>query len=123
MATLIRPHVEPIGPTTAVFIAPVETDPFGDPLPGAGAETEIPGCAFVPRSASEDSFRAATTSTEMMLLAPIYADDLDDGDAKAEHGTMRVDGQVYQIDGDPLPWRHLDGEHAGTQINLRRGGS
>jgi hypothetical protein len=111
-----RPFITPIGAETVIVVFPDSVDEFGDPVGSGAPGGRIEGCAVVPRSASEDSFRAATTTTDMLMIAPVYETDLD-----ATHSVVWR-GNTYEIQGTPVPWIHLSGEYAGTQVNLKRSG-
>jgi hypothetical protein len=114
VSVLWRP-IEAIGSETVTAKAELEEDANGDPIEGIGAEFDVVGCSVSPRNSSEDNFRSATTTEDMVLLAPVYETDL------SAQMTITWRGQTYTIEGEPAPWVHLDGEYAGTQANLKRG--
>lgn len=92
-----------------------ERDGNGDPIPGTGESFDIEGCAAWPTGTSEDNFRAATTTEDLTMLAPVYETDL------SEFMTVTRRGQKYTIEGKPAAWLNLDGSYAGTQVMLKRG--
>lgn len=114
MVVLWRP-IEPIGAETVTAQSEPEEDANGDPIPGTSEPFDITGCAIWPKGTSEDNFRAATTTEDQVMLAPVYETDL------AANMTITRRGQVYYVDGEPAAWVHMDGTYAGTQVNLRRG--
>lgn len=114
MTVLWRP-IDPIGAETVTAKAEPERDDNGDPIEGTGAEFDVLGCSVSPRNTSEDAFRAATTTEDMVLYAPVYETDL------SAQMTITWRGRTYTIDGKPAPWVHLDGTYAGTQANLEKG--
>ena len=114
MSVLWRP-IDAIGAETVTATPEQARDENGDPIEGAVTAFDIMGCSVSPRNSSEDNFRSATTTEDMVLLAPVYETDLS--------STMVITwrGQDYRIEGKPAPWVHLDGTYAGTQANLERG--
>lgn len=112
--TLQRP-IEPIGPETVTVTPEAQEDDNGDPIEGTAVPFDIDGCALWPKGTSEDGFRAATTTEDLVMLAPVFETDL------AANMTVTRRGVTYRIEGKPAAWIHLDGEYAGTQANLKWG--
>lgn len=112
--TLWRP-IDQLGGETITATPEPERDDNGDPIAGTAEPFDIEGCALWPKGTSEDSFRAATTTEDLVLLAPVYETDL------AADMTIERRGVTYRLDGEPAAWLHLDGSYAGTQANLKRG--
>lgn len=116
MVVLVRPHIDPIGVEVIVVKGEQEYDPFGDPIGGTAEDISIPGCHIYPKGADEAAFRAATTTDDLICLAPVWETDV------KSTAVIRWRGKDYHVDGNPMPWTYLDGEYAGTQINLVGGG-
>lgn len=114
MTVLWRP-IDAIGAETVTATPEQARDENGDPIEGEVEPFDILGCSVSPRNSSEDNFRAATTTEDMVLYAPVYETDL------LPTMTITWRGQTYTIDGKPAPWVHLDGTYAGTQANLEKG--
>lgn len=114
MSVLWRP-IDPIGGESVTVTPEPERDANGDPVGGSGTAFDIVGCALWPKGTSEENFRAATTTEDLVMLAPVYETDL------SSTMTVTYRGRDYQADGKPAPWIHLDGVYAGTQVNLKRG--
>lgn len=114
MTVLWRPIDKIAGETVTATPEP-QRDDNGDPIAGTSTPFDIVGCAVWPKGTSEDNFRAATTTEDLVLLAPVYETDL------AADMTITWRSQTYRVDGEPAPWVHLDGTYAGTQANLKRG--
>lgn len=113
--TLSRPEITPLGAEKITATPEPQLDPNGDPIPGTSDPFDIEGCALWPRGTSEDNFRSATTTEDLVLLAPVYETDL------SAQMTITWRGRTYHAEGQPAPWIHLDGVYAGTQLNLEWG--
>lgn len=116
MILLVRPHIDPLGEMTVVIKGQQEVDWAGDPIPGTAEDTNVPGCHVYPKGADEASFRASTTTDDLVCLAPIFETDV------KSTSVIVWRGKEYQVDGNPMPWLDLDGQYVATQINLTRGG-
>lgn len=114
MSVLWRP-IDAIGGETVTATPELQRDANGDPIAGSVTPFDIVGCAVWPKGTSEESFRAAVTTEDLVMLAPVYDTDL------SSTMTITYRGREYRIDGEPAPWTHLDGVYAGTQVNLKRG--
>jgi len=114
LVVLWRP-IEPIGEELVHVEVEPAVDENGDPIEGDATDFDVAGCSVSPRNTSEDNFRAATTTEDMVLFAPVYETDLS--------STMKVTWRerTYKIEGEPAPWVALDGVYMGTQANLKRG--
>lgn len=116
MVTLVRPHVRRIGAQTVTVQETQELDAHGDPIGDPPEPFDIPGCAVYPAGASEENFRAATTTDDVILIAPVY-----EGDIKSS-ATIAWRGKTFSVEGNPMPWLYGSGEVAGIQINLKHTG-
>jgi len=114
LVVLWRP-IDPIGAEMVTATPELQTDENGDPIEGTATPFDVMGCSVSPRNTSEDNFRAATTTEDMVLFAPVYETDL------SEQMTVTWREKTYRIDGEPAPWIALDGVYMGTQANLKRG--
>jgi len=114
VSVLWRP-IDAIGSETVTATPEQARDENGDPIDGDVEAFDIVGCSVSPRHTSEDNFRGATTTEDMVLYAPVYESDL------SSTMTITWRDQDYRIEGKPAPWVHLDGTYAGTQANLERG--
>lgn len=82
---------------TVQVIRPPGRDRFGDPLPGAATEFDLPGCLFAPGSSREPGFAANQVDTDGTLYAPPASD------VRATD-RVRVRGDVYEVVGKPQVW-------------------
>jgi hypothetical protein len=114
LVILHRPMRRLGGETVTVTPEP-ERDDNGDPIEGTAEPFDIVGCAVWPKGTGEDNFRAATTTEDLVLVAPVYETDL------AANVTVTRRGVVYRVDGRPAPWIGYDGRIDGTQANLKWG--
>lgn len=72
------------------------------------------GCQVFPRRSTEASGRETTTIVGMTALIP-------DMDAQIDPaGVITWRGKDYDIEGEPGPWRYMDGEGAGLEVAMRR---
>ena len=74
-------------------------DPYGDPLPGADAETDLPGAAFDPGGSLEpvEVGRAQTVTTPKVYFYRSSPD-------VVSTDRLRVRGLTYQVIGRPALW-------------------
>lgn len=71
-------------------------------------------CQVFPRRSTEATGRESTTIVGMTALIPDVDAELD------PDGTLTWRGKVYKIDGEPGPWRFMDGEGACLEVAMRR---
>lgn len=90
------------------MIRPPGRDRFGDRLPGAATETDLPGCLFAPGPSREVGFAANTVDTDGTIYAPPGSD-------VRETDQIRVRGEVYNVVGKPQVWGT-----SGVVVALRR---
>jgi hypothetical protein len=82
---------------TVQVIRPPGRDRFGDPLPGAATEFDLPGCLFAPGPSREPGFATNMVDTDGTLYAPPASD------VRATD-RVRVRGDVYEVVGKPQVW-------------------
>lgn len=82
---------------TVQVIRPPGRDRFGDPLPTAATEFDLPGCLFAPGPSVEPGFAANTVDTDGTVYAPTGSD------VRATD-KIRIRGDVYQVVGKPQVW-------------------
>jgi hypothetical protein len=109
------PPPYPLGETVTFIRAGEPTqDDYGNDVPGAPVETDVPGCAVWPRASSEDVQGRLQVTEGLNVVAP-YGTDVQ------PHDRARVRGVLYDVDGDPGEWSSpLTGTRAGVQIELTR---
>lgn len=95
--------------------APGGVDQYGDPIPGSVTESPIADSFFGPRTSSDVDGRGRDGVTVgLNLFAPIGTD-LDRTDQ------VKVDGELYDIDGEIAPWKHpWTGWEPGIVVALKR---
>lgn len=87
-------------------------DQHGDPLPTA--PHDIADCIVYPRYSSENDTRGEQVIVGKAVLAPPGADIL-------ATDQVRIDGVVYDVEGEPGDWSHPFVDwHAGVQVALTR---
>lgn len=111
---ILQRPIRRLGGETVTATPEPQLDDNGDPIAGTAEPFDIVGCAIWPKGTSEDNFRAATTTEDMVMLAPVYETDL------SAEMTIERRGATYRVDGRPAPHVHYDGAYAGTQVNLKR---
>lgn len=85
----------PLGATiTVTLINPVDADRFGDPT-GPATETSVPGCWMWTDLGTENTDHADTVTAIGVLLAPAGTD-------IRALSRVRIAGQTWEVDGDPL---------------------
>lgn len=100
---------------TATVIRAGGRDRFGDPLPAS--EHTVDGCTFFPRRAGEqtreDNHGASTVIVGAVLFAPVDADIV-------ATDRIRLDGVVYDVEGEPGKWDDARGDLSVLEVALRR---
>lgn len=97
-------HALPQGDTvTIIRPGPPTRDSYGNDVPGAPTETVVPGCGIAPRdstgSASNELTDARDTVISGLTLYAPYGTDIRATDK------VRVDGQLYEVEGLPGGFR------------------
>ncbi len=82
---------------TVTVIRPPARDRFGDRMPGADTEFDVPGCLFAPGPSREPGFATNQVDTDGTVYAPPGADFL-------ATDKVRVRGDVYTVVGKPQVW-------------------
>lgn len=106
-----------IGQTVTVLRStPGGYDADGDPVTSTTAEHDIEGCAVAPRTSEPVDGRGRQgVIVGLTLYAPAGADLL-------HTDQVRIDGVVYEIDGEPGVWRSPYSDTvAGIEVALARG--
>lgn len=104
-----------IGARTVTVIRELKTDRLDDPPQGPPAEHDIEGCAVLPRSSQEEG-RGWVIVEGRMIIAPHGADVLADD-------RVRVDGKVWDVDGEPGDYEDKKARGKATIFYLKRQGS
>jgi hypothetical protein len=106
---------------TIVRANPGGTDQFGDPIAGTTVEIDVPGAAWAPRtqgagpSASEIHDRGRQGVIEGLSVYLPYGTDLRPTDQ------LRLDGVLYEVEGDPGSWwSPFTGRTPGIEVAVRR---
>jgi hypothetical protein len=106
---------------TIVRANPGGTDQFGDPVTGTTVEITVPGAAWAPRtqgvgpSAGEVHDRGRQGVIEGLTVYLPYGTDLHPSDQ------LRLDGRLYEVEGDPGEWWNpMSGRLAGLEVAVRR---
>jgi hypothetical protein len=90
MVTIIRP-----GPPTQ--------DEYGNDVPGAPVEIEVPGCAIAPRDGSGAGSNELTQARDTVIVGlTVYAPA---GTDLRSTDQMRVRGELYEVDGEAGAFR------------------
>lgn len=90
-------------------------DPYGNPVPGADVEVEIPTLGIAPRVSSE--FNEPGRNAVIVGLSVYFPRGTD---VKASDG-FRVRGEVYEVDGEPGDWRNpFTGVARGIEVALSK---
>lgn len=93
---------------TVQVIRPPGRDRFGDPLPDAETEFDLPGCLFAPGPSRELGFGTNQVDTDGTVYAPPGSD-------VRETDQMRVRGRIFNVVGQPQVWGT-----SGVVVALRR---
>lgn len=100
---------------TVVRIRPLGTDPYGDPLPGDPARTDVAGTAVAPRMSTEPTERGRQGVVVGLTIAPPPGSDIRFTDQ------VEVRGVVYDVEGDSIEIRSpFTGWAPGAEIALKR---
>lgn len=101
-----------IGKRTVTIIRKTKVDPLDDATEGSAPEHDITGCAVLPRASYEQD-RGWTTVEGRMIIAP-FGSDVDSDDQ------VRVDGEVWQVDGAPGDYENKRGVEKATIFYLKK---
>src|SRR5690606_30208796 len=95
---------------------PGGVDEYGDPIPSSVTRTPLPTAFVAPRLSDEITNRGrAGVVVGLTLYDTNYKLDLRHTDQ------VEVDGELYEVDGEPGRWRNpMTGREAGIQVALRR---
>lgn len=93
---------------TIVVVRPPARGKFGDPVAGADAEHQVPGCQFAPGPSTEGSIGTNTVDADATVYAPPNVDIL-------ATDRVRARGELWVVAGKPQFWGSF-----GTVIPLRR---
>lgn len=104
-----------IGERTVTVIREPKVDRLDDPAQGPAAEHDIDGCAVLPRSSNEEG-KGWVIVEGRMIIAPFGSDVL--GTDK-----VRVDGEVWDVDGAPGDYENRKAVGKATIFYLKRQGS
>jgi len=104
-----------IGERTVTVIREPKVDRLDDPAQGPPAEHDIEGCAIAPRSAMEEG-KGWIIVEGRMVVAPF------DADVKGTD-KVRVDGVVWEVDGEPGDYETKRGKGKATIFYLKRQGA
>ena len=90
-------------------------DQYGDPVPSSVSETTIPGAFVAPRMSEELQTRSrAGVAVGLTLFAPAGTD-------LRFTDQVRVDGDVFDVDGEVARWEHPgSGWAPGITVALKR---
>lgn len=95
---------------TVTVVEPPGKDRYGDPFPGSGTSTDVPGCLFAPGPSKEDLVRANQTDTDGTVYAP-------PGTVITAQSRLIIRGLTYESAGDPRYWGAIP---RGVEIPVRR---
>lgn len=104
-----------IGTRTVTVIRKPKTDRLATAPVGAPPEHDIKGCAVLPRTSHEED-RGWVIVEGRMVVAPYAADVL-------ATDQVRVDGSVWEVDGEPGDYENKRGTGKATIFYLKRLGS
>lgn len=99
---------------TVVRVRGADPDAYGDPV-GDPDEDELDGCSVAPRTSTDIADRGRQgVVIGLTLLAPFGTDII-------HTDQLKVDGVLYDIDGDPGSWKNpFTGWEAGIEVALTR---
>lgn len=99
---------------TVVRVRGVALDEYGDPS-GSPEEETLDGCIVAPRTSSDVDDRGRQGVVVGLSLFAPFGTDITHTDQ------LRVDGVLYEIDGEPGRWKSpFSGWEAGVEVALRR---
>lgn len=104
-----------IGTRTVRVVREPKVDRLSSPMQGPAAEHDIEGCAIVPRSSNEEG-RGWVIVEGRMVVAPFESDVL-------ATDKVRVDGILWDVDGEPGDYETTKGKGKATIFYLKRQGS
>lgn len=104
-----------IGKRTVTVIREPKTDRLDDPPQGPPSEHDITGCVVTPRSSQEEG-KGWVIVDGRMVVAPYGADVLADD-------RVRVDGKVWDVDGEPGDYEDRRARGKATIFYLKRQGT
>lgn len=106
----------PFGDTvTVIRSTPGGTDQYGDPKTSTIERIPIQGCAVAPRFSSDMTDRGRDGVVIGKTVYPPAGADIRATDR------LELEGDLYEIDGEPIEWRNpISGDAPGGEIALRR---
>lgn len=104
-----------IGSRTITVIRKAKVDRLSDTPAGAPPQHDIEGCAVVPRTSLEQD-KGWVIVEGRMVIAPYAADILSDDQ-------VRVDGETWDVDGEPGDYESKRGKGKATIVYLKRLGT
>lgn len=104
-----------IGKKTITVIRSPKVDPLDDDVVGSPPEHDEPGCVVMPRTSFEQE-RGWVIVQGRMVVAPFGADILPDD-------KVRVDGVIWEVDGEAGDYENKHGEGKATIVYLKRLGT
>lgn len=106
----------PHGSTIEIWRAATVQDAYGNDTAGGFAWLEtVHGCAVAPRKEAE---LTENGRTGVIIGLVVYARPTA---TIRPSDQVRIDGEIYEIDGEPGNWQHpMTGWKPGVELNLRR---
>lgn len=104
-----------IGARTVTVIRKPRVDRLSSAPAGAGSEHDIEGCAVLPRSSNEEG-KGWVIVEGRQVIAPFGADVL-------ATDLVRVDGEVWEVDGAPGDYEDRRARGKATIFYLKRQGT
>lgn len=104
-----------IGSRTITVVRKPKVDRLSTAPAGAPPEHDIEGCAVMPRTSHEEE-RGWVIVEGRMVVAPYGADVL-------ATDLVRVDGETWEVDGEPGDYENKRGKGKATILYLKRQGT
>lgn len=98
---------------TLIGTEPAGQDPFHNPIPGKEIRTEQPGCSVQPAATNETTDHRDQVTADATLYGP--------PDMTVTALTaVEIDGERYEVIGQPARWPGIAGSLAHTVVQLRK---
>jgi hypothetical protein len=104
-----------IGSRTIIVVRKPKVDRLSTAPAGAAPEHPVEGCAVLPRTSHEEE-RGWVIVEGRMVIAPYGADVL-------ATDLVRVDGETWEVDGEPGDYENKRGKGKATILYLKRLGT
>lgn len=104
-----------IGKRTVVVVREPKRDRLDGPAQGPPNEHDIEGCAVLPRASNEEG-RGWVIVAGRMIVAPFGSDVL-------ATDKVRVDGVLWDVDGEPGDYEDRDAKGKATLFYLKKQGT